>query len=207
MSPVTLEATRDTGPATPVITNLDDRLGTFGMALLIATEATLFTMLFAAYFYMGSVTDRWQVETPPRLHYAIPMLVVLLISSGTLHWGEVLVRKGRFGAARLALIATILLGIGFVVMSYFEYLEEWQLLTPRTDSYGSIFFTIVSLHLAHVVVGLVMLIWLLLLGSRWEPVKSPPHHPFHNVSMYWHFVDTVWIFVVAILYVYPNIAH
>ena len=200
MSPVTLEAPRETGPAAPLITTLDDRLGSFGMALLIATEATLFTILFAAYFYTGTGTHRWQFETPPRLHYAIPMLVILLISSGTLHWGELLVKKGRLGAARIALIATILLGIGFVVISYFEYLEEWQLLTPRTDTYGSIFFTIVSLHLAHVLVGLVMLTWLLLLGSRWEPVKSPPHHPFHNVSMYWHFVDIVWVFLFPLFY-------
>jgi heme/copper-type cytochrome/quinol oxidase subunit 3 len=40
---------------------------------------------------------------------------------------------------------------------------------------------------------------------RWEPAQHPPHRPYHNAAMYWHFVDIVWVFIVAILYVAPNI--
>jgi heme/copper-type cytochrome/quinol oxidase subunit 3 len=79
-----------------------------------------------------------------------------------------------------------------------------QHLTPRTNAYGSSFYTLTTLHGLHVVLGLLMLIWVLLV-PRWEPVRFTPYRPYHNVALYWHFVDTVWIFIVAFLYVIPNI--
>jgi cytochrome c oxidase subunit III len=204
MSPVYLEPETHSEHAPPPVRRIDDSRGTFGMALLISCEATLFGVLFFAYYYLESGNAQWQADSPPKLHYSIPMLAVLLISSGVLYWGEKRVEEHRYGEARAALTATIALGLLFVVLSYLEYSEHLKSLTPTTDSYGSIFYTIVSLHLTHVVVGLLMLLWLFSV-PRWEPAQHTPHRPFRNVAMYWHFVDTVWFFVVMLLYVVPNI--
>jgi heme/copper-type cytochrome/quinol oxidase subunit 3 len=174
------------------------------MALFVATEASIFLVMFVAYYYTDKVSAQWRAEIPPKLHYSLPMLAVLLSSSAVLYWGEQQVKKLRYGAARAALIITILLGVLFVVLTYFEDIEHLQTLTPRTDSYGSLFYTITSLHGAHVVFGLCMLIWLLIM-HRWEPALYTPHRPYHNVAIYWHFVDTVWIFIVLLLYVAPNL--
>jgi heme/copper-type cytochrome/quinol oxidase subunit 3 len=204
MTPVFVEKRSPTTNAPPPVRRVDDRRGTFGMALFIATEACLFLAMFFAYYYTDKSSAQWRGEIPPKLHYSLPMLGVLLTSSAVLYWGEQQVKKQRYGAARLALIGTIILGLGFLALTYFEDMEHLEHLRPTTDAYGSLFYTITGLHGAHVVFGLLMLIWVLVM-SRWEPALYTPHRPYHNVAMYWHFVDTVWIFIVALLYVAPNI--
>ena len=184
---------------------IDDKRGTFAMWLFIATEATLFVMLFMAYFYVAKGNNRWKTEEPPKLHYALPMLGVLLTSSVVLHWGEKQAKKQNYALARAGLVGTIALGILFLGLSYLDYSEHLLHLTPQANAYGSIFYTITSLHVAHVITGLLMMGWLLFLAPWWEPAQYTPHRPYHNVSMYWHFVDTVWVFIIAILYLSPNV--
>ena len=78
------------------------------------------------------------------------------------------------------------------------------ILTPDTNSYGSIFYTITTLHAAHVIVGVLVLMYV-----GFQPhygfARRSPHRPYEVATLYWHFVDAVWIFVVALLYVVPNI--
>ncbi|MGH9521563.1 MAG: cytochrome c oxidase subunit 3 [Terriglobales bacterium] len=204
MTEVFLQAPPHIEHAGPPVRRIDDRRGTFGMVLFIATEATLFVMLFMAYFYVAKGGDRWKTEEAPKLHYSLPMLGVLLTSSVVLHWGEKQLKEGKYGLARAGLIGTIALGILFLGLSYLDYAEHLLHLTPQANAYGSIFYTITSLHVAHVITGLLMMGWLLLVAPHWEPAQHTPHRPYHNVSMYWHFVDTVWVFIIAILYVSPH---
>lgn len=208
MSAIDLRLPPDIGQEPPrqriIVTRLDNRNGTFGIKMFILTEAFLFIMLFTAYFYLAQGTWRWLAAKPPALHYVIPMLIVLLASSAVAHWGEQQLKKDSPRQARLALIITILMGIGFLALSAFDYQEELQHVTPRTDAYGSIFYTIVTLHVAHVCLGLLMLAYVLVL-PKLEPRQWPPYRPYHNASLYWHFVDFVWVFIVALLFVAPNI--
>ena len=183
---------------------LDRSRGISGMALVITTETFLFISLFFAYFFLSNGKERWKIEEPPKLHYAIAMLVVLILSSFVLMWGERQVKRGRQSAGRVALAFTILIGIGFMVLQTLEYKEHWATLTPTTDSYGSIFYAITSFHAAHVIVGLLILVYLLAL-PRYGPAREAPYLPYRAGAMYWHFVDIVWIFVVAILYVAPHL--
>jgi cytochrome c oxidase subunit III len=186
-------------PRTPL--TLDDRRGSMGMTLFILSEAFLFLALFFAYYYLSAQVPRWPPE-PPKLHYALPMLGILLLSSAVLHWGERRAKAGGVATAKLAVIATLALGIVFIVLQVLEYAEHLHTLTPRSNAYGSIFYTITSVHGAHLVIGLLMLVYLLALPL--EPVSRPPHRPMHNISLYWHFVDLVWVFIVALLYVAPH---
>jgi heme/copper-type cytochrome/quinol oxidase subunit 3 len=204
MTPVYVETPPVTNHAPPPVRRIDDKRGSFGMALFIATETCLFLALFFAYYWTDKMSAQWRSEIPPKLNYSLPMLGILLTSSAVLYWGEQLLKKKRFGAARLALAGTILLGMAFLVLTYFEDMDHLKHLTPRTDSYGSMFYTITTLHAAHVTFGLLMLMWVFII-PRWEPALYTPHRPYHNVAMYWHFVDTVWVFIVALLYVAPNI--
>lgn len=204
MIPVFVDKLSPTTKAPPPVRRVDNMRGSWGMAFFVTTEACLFLAMFFAYYYTDKTNAQWRTEIPPKLHYALPMLAVLLISSAILYWGEQQVKKLRYGAARIALVCTILLGLAFLVLTYFEDMEHLQHLTPRTDAYGSLFYAITSLHGAHVVFGLIMLLWVLIV-PRWEPALYTPHRPYHNVAIYWHFVDTVWFFVVMLLYVAPNL--
>lgn len=187
----------------PVTTVLDDRRGTAAMWLFILTEAALFILLFFSYFYLAQGGWRWPGEVPPKLRLALPMLGVLWISSAVLHWGEKQVKARRYTRGRTGLIITIVLGLIFLVMQSFEYMDHLKTLTPMSDVYGSIFYTITTFHAAHLMMGLLMLIYVLCL-PRWEPVDRTPHRPYHNAALYWHFVDFIWLWIIIFLYIAPN---
>ena len=65
------------------------------------------------------------------------------------------------------------------------------------------FYTITTFHAAHVLAGLLMLSYVLFI-PRYAPAAETPYRPYHVASLYWHFVDIVWLFIVAILYLIPN---
>jgi heme/copper-type cytochrome/quinol oxidase subunit 3 len=177
--------------------------GTWAMALFIATEATLFVCLFFAYYYLGHPQPRWPPE-PPEWRLAVVMLFVLASSSVVLHWSEHRARRGATGSARAGVGATIALGVGFLVLQGVEYHNHLQTLLPTTDAYGSIFYTITGVHGVHVALGLLMLAYVLILPDV-TGTSRPPHRPLHNVSLYWHFVDAVWMLIVILLYLVPNV--
>ena len=185
---------------------VDDQRGSMAMVLFIVTEAMLFVSLFFAYYFLGSSAPSWPpAGEPPSLRFALPMLAVLLLSSGVLHLGEQQVRTGGRLTARLAVLVTIALGAAFLVLQALEYRERLQTLLPTANAYGSIFYTITGVHGLHLGLGLLMLAYVLVLPL--EPAAKPPHRPLHNAALYWHFVDLVWIFIVALLYVAPNVAR
>jgi heme/copper-type cytochrome/quinol oxidase subunit 3 len=194
-----------TGPGLAIegrLLPLDEGRGTRGMVLFILTEALLFAVLFFAYFYLGQDQTRWPPQ-PPRLGKALVMLGVLLSSSGVLLTGEAALRGGSVRRARMAAVATLLLGAVFLAIQWSEYAERLKTLRPGDSAYGSIFYTLTSLHAAHVALGMLMLGFVAALPVR-AFTTGPPHRPLRAVSLYWHFVDGVWVAIVALLYVEPR---
>jgi heme/copper-type cytochrome/quinol oxidase subunit 3 len=182
---------------------VDQRRGIHAMYTVIATEFSLFVCLFASYYYLGSNKTQWPIDQPPKMHLALIMLAVLLTSSVVLHWGEGQLKRAKAETARIAIGATTLIGIVFMVLQSFEYRDHWKALTPFSDSYASIFYTITSFHALHVVVGILLLGYVALL-PQYGPTVAPPCRPYRTVALYWHFVDIVWIFIVVFLYIVPN---
>lgn len=182
---------------------IDGKRGTWAMAWFIGTEAMLFVMLFFSYAYLGHDKHKWPPEAP-KLTFALIMLAVLLSSSVVLYLGEEQEKKGRSGAAKAFVFGTVILGLVFITLQCFEYADHLKTLSPFDNAYGSIFYIITSLHGAHVVLGLLMLIYVLILPQV-GPADKPPHHALHNVELYWHFVDAVWVVIVSWLYVAPHL--
>jgi heme/copper-type cytochrome/quinol oxidase subunit 3 len=183
---------------------VDDRRGTWGMLLFILSEACLFVLLFFSYFYLAHVSrGAWPPEQP-KVTLALVMLVILLTSSASLYWGERAERNGATMQARAGVLVTVILGIAFVILQVFEYREHLKTLLPTSNAYGSIFYTITSFHAAHLGLGLLMLVYVLALPDIGSGHK-PPHRPLANAALYWHFVDAVWVVIVALLYVGPAV--
>lgn len=182
---------------------IESERGVRAVWMVILTEGTLFICLFASYYFLGADKYRWAIDTPPKLAKAFIMLAILLSSSLVVMWGERLVEQKRYRLARGAVALTILMGLVFIAVQISEYKDHWKTLTPQTDSYGSIFYTITTFHAAHVIMGLLMLAYLAVLPN-YGPVLTPPHRPYRVVALYWHFVDIVWLFVVLLLYVIPH---
>jgi len=160
------------------------------MYTVIATEFSLFVCLFASYYYLGSNKIVWPIDKPPKMHLALVMLAVLLASSFVLHWGEGQLKRGGRGIARVAISVTTLIGLVFMVLQSYEYRDHWKTLTPFSDSYGSIFYTITSFHALHVLVGILLLGYVATL-PLYGPTVAPPYRPYRTVALYWHFVDFV----------------
>jgi heme/copper-type cytochrome/quinol oxidase subunit 3 len=182
---------------------IDQRRGIWAMWCVVATEAMLFVCMFGAYYYLGSNKDRWANENAPHLHYPIILLAILLSSSFVLHWGEKQVKELRLATGAIALWITVALGVIFLAIQGLEYRAHWIDLAPYSDSYGSIFYTITGLHAAHVIVGLLLLIYTGV-APRFAKTLRTPHKLYSTVSIYWHFVDVVWVFIVLLLYVIPT---
>lgn len=177
--------------------------GVYAVWMVILTEGTLFICLFGSYYFLGADKYRWTTDAPPKLLKAFIMLAILVSSSLVIMWGERLVKQRRYRLARGAVITTIGMGLVFIAVQVSEYVDHWKTLTPFTDSYGSIFYTITTFHAAHVIMGLLMLGYLSVLPD-YGPTLLPPHRPYRVVALYWHFVDVIWLFVVLLLYVIPH---
>jgi heme/copper-type cytochrome/quinol oxidase subunit 3 len=179
----------------------------WGMVLLIATESTLFALIIASYFYLrfrsGPV---WPPDgiRKPELPLVLVMTAILWSSSLPVHLADRAIRKGRQSLLRLGLFAGFVLGLTFIVLQVaVEYPTVLREFSPRTNVYGSLFFTITGFHGAHVVVGLVFSLWTQV--RAWTGAFDEHRHvTVQNFTMYWHFVDIVWIFVLSALYLSPR---
>ena len=171
------------------------------MASLIFAESAIFTIFVVAYlFYVGKSltgpTPREVLETP--IFYTI----CLLSSSITIHLAGKLLERGRRGAFLFLWLLTIVLGALFLYGTG----REWHRLiyehglTISTNLFGTTYYSLVGLHASHVTAGLVMLSVVLLFGlaGRVGPEQS---QRVEVLSLYWHFVDAVWVVVFTVVYI------
>jgi heme/copper-type cytochrome/quinol oxidase subunit 3 len=180
--------------------------GFWGVAVMIATEGMLFLALIAAYFFLRASVSTWPppgVEAPELGARAWIFTALLLGSSIPIFWADAAAKRGDLPAMRAGLAISSVMGAAFLVNTVFEFREltfGWN-----DHAYGSIYYTIVGLHATHVAVGL--LISLVVQIKLWRGLVDAEHHTSVEVfSLYWHFVDAVWIFVFATVFVSPHIS-
>ena len=179
---------------------LPDR-GKVAMASLIIAESAIFTIFVVGYlFYIGKSvsgpTPREVLETP--IFYTI----CLLSSSFTIHYAGTALKHGRQSAFLVSWLLTVLLGGLFM----FGTGREWYRLiyehglTISTNLFGTTYYCLVGLHAFHVCVGLVMLSIVACLAAVGRFGYSQLTRV-EVLSMYWHFVDAVWVVVFTVVYV------
>src|ERR1700676_1728468 len=175
--------------------------GTVGMACLIVAESAIFTIFVVAYlFYAGKSlagpTPRDVLEPP--IFYTI----CLLSSSLSIHIAARLLKRGE----RTAFLGLWFLTIALGGLFLYGTGQEWNRLirehglTISTNLFGTTYYSLVGLHGFHVVVGLLALSMVMvftLLGN----VKPEHAERVDVLSLYWHFVDTVWVVVFTVVYV------
>src|SRR6201997_1756189 len=175
--------------------------GRVGMACLIIAESAIFTIFVVAYlFYVGKSltgpTPREVLETP------ILYTICLLSSSLTIHFAGKLLERGRRGAFLVLWLFTITLGALFLYGTG----QEWHRLiyehglTISTNLFGTTYYSLVGLHAFHVTAGLIMLS-IVLIFSLANRVGRDQSERIGVLSMYWHFVDAVWVVVFTVVYI------
>lgn len=175
--------------------------GTVGMACLIVAEAAIFTIFVVAYiFYIGKSLSG---PTPAQvLELPVFGTVCLLSSSITVHLAVSALRKAKQRACTVWLAGTVLLGSIFLASTAREWyhLIHDDGLTIQTNLFGTTYYSLVGLHASHVVVGLLMLS-LTLAFSSLGLLRQEHSEKLETLSLYWHFVDGVWVVVFLVVYV------
>jgi cytochrome c oxidase subunit III len=171
------------------------------MFCLIAAESAIFVIFMVAYiFYIG----RSLSGPTPREVLEVPILntVCLLSSSITIHFAMRPLRQGKMLAFKLFWFLTLALGAKFLIGTGIEWhhLIYQRGLTITTNLFGTTYYSLVGLHAFHVLVGLVGLtiVMLFALTSKLHPQQSEKVDVF---SLYWHFVDVVWVAVFTTVYI------
>jgi cytochrome c oxidase subunit 3 len=170
-----------------------------GMVFFLISETFLFGSLFTTYYYLRAEAPVW----PPvgvRLDTTLAIIntVLLLSSSGAIWWAGRSIRKDRAGGLASGLAVMLVLAATFLGITAFE----WTHLSfrPWTSAYGSIFYTLTGFHALHVFAGILLMLSLLVRTLRHE-FSSVNNTTVEVGSLYWHFVDFIWIIVFTTLFI------
>ena len=170
-----------------------------GMVLFVASEAMFFATFFGAYFTIYSVNPVWPPAGFPRLEPGLAAILtaVLVTSSLTLQLGVRAIRRDRTRTLLRWLGLTILLGVCFLGLQLYDYSQLG--FGVRDGIFGSLFYVMTGLHMAHVFGGVVFLVLVLLQGLGGQ-LSDASHDSLEAGAIYWHFVDVVWICLFTTFY-------
>ena len=183
-----------------------------GMLLFITSEVMFFGGLFAAYFSIRANASQWpptNVETGQPFSLAIlpfvgPATILLILSSFTCQYAVVMIRRDDRTRFMRAMTITVVLGIIFLLAQVTDYsLLGAEGLTLSSGTYGTTYFTLTGFHGAHVFGGVIMLSVVLYRGMLGQ-FSSRHYDAVEAASLYWHFVDVVWILLFSLLYLLPG---
>ncbi len=178
-------------------------LGHAGMVLFLGSWAMMFGALFLSHALLRIRAPFWPPLGMTELPLALPGLntLLLLLSSATMQGALSGLRRGQLARFRRHLLATILLGSLFTALQCAVWIELWSGgLRLDSGTYGGLFYLLTVFHILHVLVGLGLLLWLLGPTLRREPT-APRRVPVTLASMFWHFVDAVWVVMFLSVYV------
>lgn len=192
----------------------------YGMILFIASEVMFFVAWFWAYFnvalfphdihqvarteLIGGVWPPKGIETFDPWHLPLLNTLILLTSGTTVTWAHHALLENDREGLKWGLILTIVLGAAFTAVQAYEY--SHAAFNFSGNIYGATFFMATGFHGAHVLIGTTFLI-VCLIRAYLGHFTPKQHLGFEFAAWYWHFVDVVWIFLFACIYVWGAGAH
>jgi len=179
--------------------------GWWAIITIMLSEGALFAYLQFSYYYLTVQSHRgpWPPGGQPSLDLSLPNTIILILSSVAVWFGERGIKRG----GQLRLMGGLV--IGFALGALFVYIQslEWQSkdFSIVSNAYGSLFFTVTGFHMAHLVVGLLVLLPLIV-WSALGYFDAGRHAAISIGAIYWHFVDAVWITVFFTFYITPYLS-
>ncbi|UOE92973.1 MULTISPECIES: cytochrome (ubi)quinol oxidase subunit III [Bacillaceae] len=189
-------------PPHPERATLEGKNKFLGFWFFLGGETVLFATFFGTYLGLkGGVGDG---PTPQEI-FALPlvfiMTMILLTSSLTSVLAMYAMKKNQFRKMMVWMIITVLLGLAFLGLEVYEFYEYYHHygLGYSTSAFASAFYSLVGLHGAHVAFGL---LWIttLLVRYRRSGITLTNAPKFYVASLYWHFIDVVWVFIFSVVY-------
>ena len=178
----------------------------WGMLAFLGSEIATFGALFVYYFFLrvGASWPTGDFSDVPALVNSVVIFntIILLASSATIHYAHVaLLNENRKRFIRLFGL-TILLGVIFIsgwAFEYYEFIVQYNY-GFFEGAFSNGFYALTGLHGIHVALGIVMMSIVFVRALRGQ-YSAERHVSVSTTSMYWHFVDIVWVFLVVVLYV------
>lgn len=185
-----------------------------GIWLFLCTEILMFGGLFVGYAYYHSLYPEMFAEGAKFLDWRMGAIntVVLLVSSFTMALGIYFSQMNQKNKAVTALAITLVCGMIFMVIKYFEYTHKFHMgvfpgkfftyegaQAANLPLYFSFYFLMTGLHGSHVLIGMGLIFWVLLRARRGE-FNAHYYTPVEGVGLFWHLVDLIWIFLFPLLY-------
>jgi cytochrome c oxidase subunit 3 len=183
-----------------------------GMLLFITSEVMFFGGLFAGYFSIRANAAQWppiNTETGQPFAVAIlpfvgPATILLILSSVTCQYAVWAIRRDDRVSFLRFMSVTVVLGIVFLIMQLIDYTAlASEGLTLSSGTYGTTYYTLTGFHGAHVFGGVIMLAVVLYRGLAGQ-FSGRHYDAVEAASLYWHFVDVVWILLFSLLYLLPG---
>ena len=184
--------------AAPVERGVARPNGWWGVVVFVATEATLFGTMIGSYFYLRFRAVEWPPAGVPAPHVTVPLVLtgVLVATSLPVAMSVSSARRGLAARAWIALLVALVVQSGYLAMQIHLFLDDLDKFSPQGSAYGSIYFTLLGAHHAHVAVALLLEAWLLvrlasgLTRYRLVGLKA--------VAFYVHFVNVLAVAVVTV---------
>ncbi|UWZ84138.1 cytochrome c oxidase subunit 3 [Occallatibacter riparius] len=177
----------------------------WGIMGMMAIEGTVFLLMIASYFYLHSRTVEWPPHrNPPDLLWGTVNLALFLISALPNEWYRRRARKGDLRAVQIGLVVLSLFGVAIVGVRYLELLHlntDWSV-----DAYGSAVWTLMGLHVLHLLTDLVDTIVLTVLFFT-SLVEGKRFMDAEENAAYWYFVVAFWIPIYLVIYWAPRWLH
>ena len=196
--------TEATWPSSPEKATLEGKNKFVGFWLFLGGETVLFATLFATYL---ALKDKVPESGGALSHeiFSLPLTFVatmlLLTSSLTSVYAMYHMKNYNFKGMQAWLLVTVLLGFAFLCLEIYEfnhYVHEYGF-TFTSSAFGSAFYTLVGFHGAHVAFGLLWITALMIRNAnRGLTLYNAPK--FYVASLYWHFIDVVWVFIFTVVY-------
>jgi heme/copper-type cytochrome/quinol oxidase subunit 3 len=174
-------------------------LALWGMAMLIASEATLFATFIGSYYYLRFSTPHWPPHGTPEPRVVVPLIMagVLATTSLPMQLAALAARRARLWAARFLLVWALVVQIGYLVYEVHDYAHQLHHSAPHDNAYSSIYYTLLGADHVHVAVGIVLVAWLL-----WKLLRGLTRYRLNAIqgmALYWHAVNLLTLIVVGVL--------
>jgi len=193
--------TAETFPEAPEKATLEGKNKFLGFWFFLGGETVLFASLFATFL---ALRDKTAGGPSSQELFQMPIVflatMLLLVSSLTSVYAIYHMKNFDFKKMQLWLGITVLLGAAFLVLEIYEFYEYVHHgLKYSTSAFASSFYTLVGTHGAHVAFGLGWILTLMIRNAkRGIDLYNAPK--FYVASLYWHFIDVVWLFIFTVVY-------
>jgi heme/copper-type cytochrome/quinol oxidase subunit 3 len=171
----------------------------WGMAMLVASEATLFGTFIGSFYYLRFTDLHWPPPGTPEPRVVVPLIMAGVLASSSLPmWlAARAARLGRVWATRLLLVWALLVGAGYFGWGVHDFANELHASQPQDNAYSSIHYVLLGADHAHVAIGLLLVVWLL-----WKLLRGLTMYRLNAVQavgLYWHAVNVLTLVVTGVI--------